>query len=100
MSPRYYDRAGNPLKDIVAWTALHEDPNYARVAWTETPDVIVSTVWLGIDHSFIEGAPPAIFETMIFGGTRDGWHCRYATEANARAGHAAAVAAMRQPSDA
>jgi hypothetical protein len=65
----------------------------------------ISTVWLGIDHSFGDGGPPLIFETMIFGRdsdtgkTRYGderYQMRYATEAGAVAGHAEAVGLAAQ----
>jgi hypothetical protein len=50
----------------------------------------VSTVWLGLDHSFGSG-PPLIFETMVF-RSKDGplhdLECdRYSTEVDALAGH-------------
>ena len=38
---------------------------------TEKGKVMVSTVFLRIDHSFGSG-PPLLFETMIFGGKHDG----------------------------
>jgi hypothetical protein len=39
-----------------------------RVAWTEFEDGShVSTVFLGLDHSFIDG-PPILFESMTFTG--------------------------------
>lgn len=54
----------------------------------------VSTVFLGIDHNFRSSGPPVLFETMIFGPDEGGcW--RYATWAEAAAGHAAVVAALR-----
>jgi hypothetical protein len=53
----------------------------------------VSTVWLGLDHSWTtygEG-PPVIFETMIFGGPADQMMWRYSTIEEAREGHLFAV---------
>lgn len=46
----------------------------------------VSTVFLSLDHSFIEG-PPVLFETMIFDGPHDGFTRRYHTYDEALAGH-------------
>lgn len=72
--------------------------------WFETVDrhvakdvlnngVTVSTVFLGLDHSFGEG-PPLLFETMSF--PKDSWSekrmGRYSTWAEAEAGHAAILA--------
>ncbi|WP_166903861.1 hypothetical protein [Mycobacterium sp. DL440] len=34
-------------------------------------EVVVSTVWLGLNHSFTDDGPPIIFETMVFGGVHD-----------------------------
>jgi hypothetical protein len=41
-----------------------------RVALTNIGDVEVSTVFLGMDHSF-GGGEPLLFETMVFGGPLD-----------------------------
>ena len=49
----------------------------------------VSTVWLGLDHSFGEG-PPLIFETMVFpkkGDYGDLDMERYSTEEKSKIGH-------------
>lgn len=46
-----------------------------RVDHTEKDGVRVSTVFLGIDHSF-GGNVPILFETMIFGGSQDGYQER------------------------
>lgn len=91
--PLYYDRDGEPIT-LERWIALVEDADYRRIARTDINGIVVSTVWLGIDHQFGDG-PPLIFETMIFGGPHDEetWR-RYDTEANARAGHDDAVAAV------
>ena len=55
-------------------------------------DCRVSTVFLGLDHSFGSG-PPLLWETMIFGGPLDGDEWRYASRAEAVAGHESAVLA-------
>ena len=52
----------------------------------------VSTVWLGIDHSFsfLEPHTPLIFETMVFpkkGNYKDLDMDRYSTEKEALSGH-------------
>lgn len=49
-------------------------------------DVEVSTVFLGLDHSF-EGKKPLLFETMVFGGPNDGIENRYSTWRQAESGH-------------
>lgn len=96
----YFDRQGNPMTQeqyIAAYSGDFESTR--RVAKTEFPgDVMVSTVWLALDHSFGVG-PPLIFETMIFGGDHSGLQWRYATEEEAAAGHERVVEALRDGRD-
>lgn len=90
----YYSRDGEPMT-LEEWSATYPETQEEfeatkRVAKTTVGDWEVSTVWLGLDHSFMEG-PPLIFETMIFGGEYDSECWRYSTEAQALEGHEAAV---------
>lgn len=87
---RYYDRQGKPIT-LEAWCADFNDPQKKRVAYDETPQGNVSTVWLGLNHAFVPGTL-AIFETLVFEGPLDGEMDRYATEEEAVAGHAAMLA--------
>jgi len=65
-----------------------------RVAKTKLEDdTVISTVFLGLDHSFGEG-PPLLFETMVFLSDSDGgedYMRRYETYEQAEAGHEKAV---------
>jgi hypothetical protein len=65
--------------------------NERHVANETIDGVHISTVFLGIDHNFSENGPPLLFETMIFGGQEDQFQRRYATWAEAEAGHKEAV---------
>lgn len=90
---RYYDRDGTALT-LDQWS-LAFSKEKQRVAADSVGDYRVSTVWLGLDHQYGDG-PPLIFETMIFGGDYTDLYCeRYATEAEAQAGHAAVVSRLR-----
>ena len=81
-----FDKNGKPIK-LMEWARLFEDGNYKRIALTELPNnVRVSTVWLGLDHSF-DGDKLLIFETMVFGGKHDGDQDRYTTLEEAQKGH-------------
>lgn len=54
-------------------------------------NIVVSTVFLALDHSW-DGGPPVLYETMIFGGPLDqSYQRRYHTRADAIIGHDAAV---------
>lgn len=79
-----------PIDDILEWGEWFEKAN-RHVAKTDlSNDVSISTVFLGIDHSF-EGGKPILFETMIFGGKHDQYQERYATWEEAEVGHSQAV---------
>ena len=95
MSSPYYGLDGEPIGRW-EWCALLADADAKRIAWTDLPGgVEVSTVWLGLDHSFGLGGPPLIFETMIFGGPHDQEQWRYPNRDAALAGHDQAVALAR-----
>jgi hypothetical protein len=82
----YYDRQGRPMTQE-QWIKDFEDFEVKRVTWTEvSEDIKVSTVWLGLDHSYGDG-PPLIFETLVLGGSLDGDMLRYSTESQAVEGH-------------
>lgn len=92
--------AGDPVAepDVLAW-ALWFGSAERTIARTELPnDVMVSTVFLGIDHNF-GGGPPILFETMIFGGPLDEAQYRYTTREIALIGHEAAVVEAKAASN-
>lgn len=110
--PRYYDRQGNPMS-LEDWGRRFENVPNKIVRQEHTPNgrYWISTVWLGLDHSWGDG-PPLIFETMVFPQSVDKQYdaledlvegepeygrwselaCeRYSTEEEAIAGHEAMV---------
>ncbi len=78
-----------PAKDVIQWAKMLESDGRV-VAQTEVGEAKVSTVFLGLDHSFGTGRP-LLFETMIFGGKHDQYQDRYATWEEAEKGHEKAV---------
>lgn len=56
--------------------------------------VVVSTVFLSLDHNYHKDGDPILFETMIFGGKHDQYCNRYSTWAEAEAGHDKIVCAL------
>lgn len=79
-----------PVFDIREWAKWFENFDNRRVDKTQVGDVEISTVFLGLDHSFGHG-PKLWFETMIFGGKFDQEQWRYSTLEEAKAGHIEAV---------
>ena len=93
----YYDVHGDPIS-LDDWGRLFEDMAYRRIEETELAfsngHVWISTVWMGLDHSFGNG-PPLIFETMPFGGRLDQMAFRWTTLGEARVGHHKVVEGIR-----
>lgn len=77
-----------PESDVMTWAIwFSEHSNDRQIARTELPNgSVVSTVFLGLDHSF-GGREPQLYETMIFGGPLDETQDRYATRQAAINGH-------------
>jgi len=72
--------------DLMKWAKWFETAD-RQVAKTNISDeIIVSTVFLGIDHNFL-GKLPILFETMVFGGKLNEQMERYTTWQNAEEGH-------------
>jgi hypothetical protein len=87
---RFYGRDGRSIgRD--EWMRQIEDHDHRRIGLDEVGDTHISTVWMGIDHSFWDHGPPVIFESMLFGGEFSGEMRRYHTEAEALEGHRHAV---------
>lgn len=78
-----------PCHDLAEWAQWMEKGNRI-VKQDQLGEVRVSTVFLGMDHSW-SGTTPILFETMIFGGDHDEYQERYATWAEAEEGHKRAL---------
>ena len=76
---------------ITALTAI--DP--WRVDVTKIDEVVISTVFLGVDYRMSRRGSPLLFETKVFGGSLDHFQNRCATWDNAERMHAEAVALVR-----
>lgn len=108
--PLYYDLDGVPLSTWGEVGALRADAAAWRVGLDARQDAasgsvrVVSTVWLGIDQSFLATGAPLIFETMTFeaaqvmpgvlgmGEAVESYTVRWSTREQAREGHAQVVA--------
>lgn len=105
--PIYFDKQGNPIS-MRQWGQLkfeeHDDgsashTDYAIIGRDEVDGVLVSTVWMGLDHGFSRTQKPVIFETMVFDNPDDmgddRYMRRYCTEEEAARGHRSIVDDLR-----
>ncbi len=88
------DKNGKPVPepDLMKWAKWLERSNRI-LARTPIGKVVVSTVFLGLDHSFFE-KKPVLWETMIFGSKLKGlvdYQVRYTSRNSAIKGHEDAV---------
>lgn len=74
-----------PCPDFIEWAKWFEGADRI-VDKTTIGESKVSTVFLGLDHSFGSG-PPLVFETMVFGGKLADEMDRYSTWDEAVTGH-------------
>lgn len=90
MMDKYILDGKRPKKaTLLEWSMFMDSP--ARILSQDRLDgILVSTVFLGIDHSFEYGSDPVLFETMIFGGPHDGYQERYTSYDEAIRGHSLA----------
>lgn len=86
-TPRHFNIEGKPIS-FSEWARRFEDRGYQQIVATRKRGILVSTVWLGLNHSFGYG-PPMIFETMIFGREAEKYEYqdRYTTLDEALLGH-------------
>jgi hypothetical protein len=84
---QYYILEGHEAKpcDAMTWGKWFEK-NDRHVADEKIGDVRISTVFLGLNHSFDNGEP-LLFETLVFGGELDQEMDRYFTWEQAETGH-------------
>ena len=81
--------------DLFTWGRWLETAGEKRRVGDDTVNgVRVSTVFLGLDHNWGKGKP-LVFETMIFGGERDGEIERYATWKEAERSHKEVVDSLQ-----
>jgi len=64
------DKKAIPEPDPIKWSKSRKKSNWL-VKKSIASDVEISTVFLGIDHSFSGSKEPLLFETMVFGGPLD-----------------------------
>lgn len=70
------------VEDYINWSRL----NSTIVKQDKIGEVFVSTVFLGLDHSF-NSSIPILWETLVFGIENDMYQNRYASYEDALIGH-------------
>lgn len=80
-----------PIDNIMEWAEMFQNTENRIVEHTQIGDVLISTVFLGMNHNWRPDDEPLLFETMIFGGDFDNNQFRYATWGEAEEGHAECV---------
>jgi hypothetical protein len=96
--PNFYiliDHEPVPISDPLQWGRFFNEHDLRTVGRDEVGDVLVSTVFLGLDYRFFGDGPPLLFETMMFGGEFDQQPWRFATWDQAEAFHKACVRMLK-----
>ncbi len=84
-----------PADCLTDWAAFMENFENRRVKQTVLPSgTEISTVFLGMNHGF--GGIDRWFETMVFGGSEDGFQARYVTYDEAQLGHETVVSLIKK----
>ena len=98
MNDKYILEGHEPViePDLMKWAKWFETAN-RRVAEDVIGESRVSTVFIGLDHSFGIGKKPLLFETIVFGGNFDGELERYSTWEEAELGHKKMVKKLENP---
>jgi len=74
--------------DILKWSRWFENVDNRRLAQTTLGPYWISTVFLGLDHSWSGAGAPILFESMVF-DEEEAFSCeRYSTWSEAEKGHA------------
>ena len=89
MSNKYILKGHKPVlcNDLMKWAEWYEKADRRVAKTTLSNGVEISTVFLGLDHSFSNKSKPVLFETMIFGGKLDQGMERYSSWKSAENGH-------------
>lgn len=77
-----------PVLEAAQW--LEDNDHRRTVKRDEIGDILVSTVFLGLDHAW-DSDTPVLWETMIFGGEHNQYQERYTSHEDALEGHELAL---------
>lgn len=78
----------------VKWFVIADNLIIARASFGE---ILISTVFLGVNHQWNPDLPPLIFETKFFSGKYNGKQIRYPTYDEAFEGHRQCLRLVKIP---
>ena len=81
--------------DLIKWAEWYEKHDSSMMR-TTVGNVRISTIFLGLDHSFTPASKPIVFETMVFGGALDQKQWRYSSLSLALRGHDELVTKVKE----
>ena len=88
------DADGQPLRcdDVLVWGDWMERSRDERMIARDRDEgsdgeVVISTVFLGLDHNYYGEGPPILWETMVFNGPLNHEMQRYWSREGALIGH-------------
>ena len=86
------DNNNKPIpKPVLEASQWLEDNDHRRIVKRDQiGDILVSTVFLGLDHAW-DSDTPVLWETMIFGGEHNQYQERYTSHEDALEGHEKAL---------
>jgi hypothetical protein len=86
------DKDNKPVKSTIIQHSewIEANPERKAVKQEHIGDIFISTVFLGLDHSWNSDIP-VLWETMIFGGEHDQYQDRYTSYEDALEGHKLAL---------
>jgi hypothetical protein len=86
------DGEPEPCEDTLRWAVWFEDIHNRVVLQDRFGPLLVSTVFLGLDHNWLLTGPPVLWETMVFDESDgrkslDDYSQRYTSKLEALEGH-------------
>ena len=92
------DEKGDPsqVHNFEEWASWYERSDRGIARTVVDANVVVLTIFSGLNEEVTTGEAPRLFHTSVFGGVLDGEEVQHATRADALAGHGRLVEWCRQ----
>ena len=86
----------SPVRNFEEWASWCERSDRGVARTIVSSNVVVLTIFSGLNEEVATGEPPLLFHTCVFGGVLDGEDVQHATRPAALAGHARLVEWCRE----